>query len=248
MKIKYSGNPNELKVGMFLLVPIAILILFIILKLGYSLFDSTINVYLKVDNISSIKKGTSIKLKGYEIGRIVELRPVYKPELHFLATMRIMKNIGLNENCSAVILNQNIIGDTVIEIRNSDKKGALLKDGDVIEGLEYVNLDAVLNDIRNLLIAATETVNILKDMSLDSKHNIKSLITNLQRSAESTNKLLEDATEKVPGILQRVDSVTKDADEIATKFKKAPVKFMLSGSNDKKNKDDQANTAKNDSK
>ena len=233
MKIKYGSNPNELKVGIFLLVPISILILFIILKLGYSLFDSTIDVYLKVDNISSIKKGTSIKLKGYEIGRIVELRPVYKPELHFLATMRIMKYIELNDNCSAVILNQNIIGDTVIVIENSEIKGALLKDGDVIEGLEYVNLDAVLNDIRNLLVAATETVNILKDVSLDSKNNIKSLISNLERSAASTSSILLDSQKEMPAILQSVRETSKTASEISTEFKKAPVKFIMGGSKDK---------------
>ena len=244
MKLKDHSNPNEIKVGIFILVPIVILILFIILKLGYSLFDSTIDVYVKVDNISNIKKGTSIKLKGYEIGRIVELRPVYKPDLHFLATMRIMKNIELYDNCSAVILNQNIIGDTVIEIRNSDKKGAILKDGDVIEGLEYVNLEAVLNDIRNLLVAATETVNILKDVSLDSKHNIKSLIANLERSAASTSSILADSQKEVPVILESLRETSKTASEISTEFKKAPAKFVLRGSSEKK-QEDKTNSAKN---
>jgi ABC-type transporter Mla subunit MlaD len=245
MKIKYGGNPNELKVGIFILIPVVICILFIILKLGYSLVGSTIDVYLKVDNISNIKKGTSIKLKGYEIGRIVELKPVYKPELHFLATMRIMKDIELNENCSAIILNQNIIGDTVIEIRNSDKKGMSVKDGDVIEGLEYVNLEAVLTDVHNLLTAATDTINILKDVSLDSKHNIKALIANLERSAASTSLLLSDSQKELPAILQSLGETTKTASEISTEFKKAPAKFILSGSNDKKSQSDQSNTAKN---
>ena len=230
MNTKYAGNPDELKVGIFILVPIVILILFIVLKLGYSLFDSTIDVYVKVDNISNIKKGTSIKLKGYEIGRIVELQPVYKPELHFLATMRIMKNIELYDNCTAVILNQNIIGDTVIEIRNSDRKGTLLKDGDVIEGLEYVNLDAVLSDIREILVSAKEAVDILKDVTLDSKHNIKSLIANLEKSAESTSRILADSQKEVPVILQSVRETTKTVNEISSEFKKGPAKFVLSGS------------------
>jgi ABC-type transporter Mla subunit MlaD len=67
-------NPNEFRVGLFILIPVIILILFIILKLGYSLSGSTIDVYLKIDNISAIKKGTAIKLKGYDIGRVVELK------------------------------------------------------------------------------------------------------------------------------------------------------------------------------
>ncbi|MCL1865345.1 MAG: MlaD family protein [Spirochaetes bacterium] len=233
MKTKYDSNPNEFKVGIFILVPLVIIALFIILKLGYFLIGSTIDVYLKVDNISNIKNGTSIRLKGYEIGRIVDLKPVYKPELHFLATMRIMKDIELNENCSAVILNQNIIGDTVIEIRNPDKKGMLLRDGDVIEGLEYVNLEAVLNDVHNLLIAATETVNVLKDMSLDSKQNIKALIANIESSTASTSLILSDSQKEIPTILQSLRETTKTASEISTELKKRPAGFILSGSKDK---------------
>ena len=230
MKIKYGGNPNEVKVGIFILVPIVMIALFIILKLGYSLVGSTIDVYLKIDNISNIKKGTSIKLKGYEIGRVVELQPVYKPELHFLATMRIMKDIELNENCSAVILNQNIIGDTVIEIRNPGKIGMPLKNGDVIEGLEYVNLETVLNDVHSLLASATETINILKDMSFESKQSIKGLIANLERSAAATSSILTDSQKDVSEILGSVRDTTKTASEISSEFKKAPVKFMLGGS------------------
>ena len=233
MKIKYSGNPNELKVGIFILVPVIIIALFILLKLGYSLLDSTIDVYLKVDNISNIKKGTSIKLKGYEIGRIVELQPVYKPELHFLATMRIRKDIELNENCSAVILNQNIIGDTVIEIRNPSKRGMPLKTGDVIEGLEYVNLEAVLNDVSTLLADVIETVNIVKDMSRDSKQNIRGLIANLESTAASTSSILSDLKNETPEIVKSVKETTKAASEISTEFKKRPAGFILSGSKDK---------------
>jgi ABC-type transporter Mla subunit MlaD len=245
MKIKNHGNPNELKVGIFILVPVVIIALFIILKLGISFLDSTIDVYLKVDNISNIKKGTSIKLKGYEIGRVVELQPVYKPELHFLATMRIIKNIELNENCSAVILNQNIIGDTVIEIKNSDKKGMPLKNGDVIEGLEYVNLETVLNDVHKLLAGATETINNLKDISFESKQNIKGLIANLESSAASTSSILADSQKEVPAILESLRETTKAANEISTEFKKGPVKFILSGSSDKnpQSQSDQNNSA-----
>jgi ABC-type transporter Mla subunit MlaD len=234
MKKKYDGNPNELKVGIFILIPVVIIVLFIILKLGYSLVSSTIDVYLKVDNISNIKKGTSIKLKGYEIGRVVELQPVYKPELHFLATMRIMKDIELYDNCTAVILNQNIIGDTVIEIRNPDKRGVALKNGDVIEGSEYVNLDAVLDDIRKLVASVTKIVDVLKDVSVDSKQDIRSMIANIRKSTASVSGILSDSEKGVPAILKEVTYTTQTVSEISTEFKKSPVKFMLSGSSDKK--------------
>jgi len=227
-KISFKSQ-NELKVGIFILVPVLILLLFIILKLGYSLSGSTIDVYLKIDNISAIKKGTAIKLKGYDIGRVVELRPVYKPGLHFLATMRIKSDIDLHEDCSAIILNQNIIGDTVVEMRNPERKGSPLRNGDVIEGLEYVNLEAVLRDVHNLLNTVTDTVGVVKDISLDSKQNIRGLLTDLGTSLAGVNALLADTQKDLPAILQSFRETAKNVQDISAEFKKRPVGFLMSG-------------------
>ncbi len=225
-------NPNEFKVGIFIIVPVLILFIFVILKLGYSLSGSTIDVYLKIDNISAIKKGTAVKLKGYDIGRVVELQPVYKPGLHFLATMRIKRDIDLHEDCSAIILNQNIIGDTVVEMRNPERKGMPLRNGDVIEGLEYVNLEAILRDVHNLLNTVTDTVSVVKDISLDSKQNIRGLLTDLGTSISSVNSILADSQRDIPAILQSFRETAKIVNEISVEFKNRPMGFILSGEKD----------------
>ena len=240
-KISFK-NPNELKVGIFILIPVIMLLLFVILKLGYSLSGSTIDVYLKIDNISAIKKGTAVKLKGYDIGRVVELRPVYKPGLHFLAAMRIQKDIDLHEDCSAIILNQNIIGDTVVEMRNPERKGAPLRNGDVIEGLEYVNLEAILRDVHNLLNTVTDTVSVVKDISLDSKQNIRGLLTDLGTSITSVNSILADSQRDIPAILQSFRETAKIVNEISVEFKQRPMGFILSGEKEGEEKKEAVNT------
>ena len=64
---------NELRVGVFIVVPLVIMLLFVLLKLGYSFASSTIDVYLKIDSISSIKEGTLVKIKGYTVGRVIDI-------------------------------------------------------------------------------------------------------------------------------------------------------------------------------
>jgi ABC-type transporter Mla subunit MlaD len=124
---------TEFRVGLFVIIPVITLLIFVMIKMGYSFEGSTIDVYLKVDTLTSVEKGTLIKIKGYNVGRVVKMRPVFKPALHFLATLRLNKDIELHEDCSAIIMNQNIIGDTIIELKNPEKKGNLLQDGDVLE-------------------------------------------------------------------------------------------------------------------
>lgn len=228
-KILSFKNPNEFRVGVFIIVPVIILLLFIILKLGYSLSGSTIDVYLKIDNISAIKKGTAIKLKGYDIGRVVELTPVYKPSLHFLATMRLKKDIDLQEDCTALILNQNIIGDTVVEMRNPDTKSSPLRNGDVIEGLEYVNLEAVLTDVHKLLNTINDTVGVVKTISLESRQNIRGLLTDLGGSVASVNSILANSQKDILTIMQAFRETAVTMQQISAEIKKHPVKFLMSG-------------------
>ncbi len=225
---------NELRVGLFFVVPIVILMIVITLKLGYSLASSTIDVYLKIDSLTSVKKGTLVKLKGYTIGRVVELTPVYTPALHFLATMRIEKNIRLYENCSAVIQNQNVIGDPSIDIKNPETEEARLQNGDVIEGIEYVNLEAILQDVHVLLSTLSKTVKVVQQISLDSRHNLRVMLSNLSSSVTSLNKILDSSQKDIIEIMSAFRETANTLKIISNELKKSPMKFLLSGKKDKK--------------
>ncbi|MEJ5363313.1 MAG: MlaD family protein [Spirochaetota bacterium] len=218
---------NEIRVAIFILLPLVILLVFVVLKLGYSFATSTIDVYMKVDNISSIKNGTQVKIKGYTVGRVVDIIPVYKPTLHFLALLRIKKEIDMYEDCSAVIMNQNIIGDTVIEIRNPVKKEALLRPGAVIEGVEYVSLETIVQDVHELLATLTNTVAVIRDISMESKGNIRNLVANLSKSVETISSVLQDSQKDILAIMASFRETAKTMNEISVELKRHPVKFLF---------------------
>ncbi len=220
---------NEIRVAIFILLPLVILLVFVVLKLGYSFATSTIDVYMKVDNISSIKNGTQVKIKGYTVGRVVDIIPVYKPTLHFLALLRIKKEIDMYEDCSAVIMNQNIIGDTVIEIRNPVKKEALLRPEAVIEGVEYVSLETIVQDVHELLSTLTNTVAVIQDISLESKGNIRNLVANLSKSVETISSVLQDSQKDILAIMASFRETAQTMNEISVELKKHPVKFLFKG-------------------
>lgn len=226
-KLKIKLEKNEFRVAIFILIPITIILLFIMLKLGYSLASSTIDVYLKVDSIASIKKGTEVKIKGYSIGRVIEITPVYKPALHFLAIMRIKKDIEIFEDCTAIIQNQNIIGEPIIDISNPEKKGELLNDGSIIEGIEYVNLESVLQNVNLLLTDLNKTVAVFRGMSLESKNNIRLLIANLSNSVSTINNILNDSQKDIGAILTSFRKTALTMDEISKELQKHPVKFLF---------------------
>jgi ABC-type transporter Mla subunit MlaD len=227
-------NKNEYRVALFILVPIVVILLFVVLKLGYSVASSTIDIYLKVDTITSIKKGTQVKVKGYSIGRIIEIKPVYQPQLHFLAVMRVTKDIEIFEECYAKIMNQNIIGEPVVDIINPEIKTDPVKEGSVIEGSEEVNLEAVLTNVQALLTNLNKTVDVLRGMTTESRGNIRQLIANLTASISSVNKILIDSQQDIGTILASFRETAKTMNEISAELKKHPMSFLLQGKDEKK--------------
>ncbi|MFC1669909.1 MlaD family protein [Spirochaetota bacterium] len=218
---------NEWRVGLFIIIPVAIALILILLKLGYSIATTTVDVYLKIDNLKSVKEGTPVEIKGFNIGRVVEVKPIFKPALHFLATMRIKKNIEIFDGCTVLILKENVIGDPIVEFRNPEKKGELLKHGDVVEGVEHGDILATIQNINKVLISVKSAVDNIDSISKDSRHKIRSLMANLASSSGNFNKILITAQKDIFGILASFRQTAKTMHEISTEFKKHPVTFLF---------------------
>lgn len=224
-----SQKKNEIKVALFVIVPLIIVALFVLLKFGYSLAASTYDVYLKVDSMASLKKGTAVLIKGFELGRVVDVEPVYKPELHFLATLRIRRDIELDENCSALIAAQGVIGDTVIEIQNPEKRSGPLRAGDVIEGIEMGKIDEIMKKVNILLTEVTAIVSVYREVSTDSKQNLRSLVTSLTSSMANINAILTNSQRDIIDIIAQMRGTSATLNEVAREIKKNPMKFLFSG-------------------
>jgi phospholipid/cholesterol/gamma-HCH transport system substrate-binding protein len=226
-KINLSLKKNEIKVGIFVIFPFVVLFILILLKLGYSISSSTYDLYLKVDSINSIKVGTPIKVKGYLIGRIVDIKPIYEPTLHFLAVMRVNTEITLYESASAVIKNQSVIGDPVVEIKNPERKELPLLEYDVLEGVEYVSIEALLQDVHTLLSSTNSVISSIKDMSSESRGNIRKLTSDLAKSVSTMSSILANSQTDIVEIITNFKKTAKNVSELSEEMKAHPVKTLM---------------------
>ncbi len=220
---------HEYRVGLFVLIPAVVIVLFILVKLGYSLATSTMDIYVKVNSISSLRKGTPVQIKGYQLGRVVDVRPLFKPALHFVATLRIRKDIELYEDCAAVITNQNVIGDPVVELRNPEKKGAFLAEGDVIEGIESGSIEDIMRKVNTLLTEVTGIVTLYREVSQESRGDIRRLVTSLAGSIQNINSILQNSQRDIIDIIGSMRKTARTLDEVSSEIKRNPMKFLFSG-------------------
>ena len=59
--MRRSLGRTEFRVGLFAIIPVALIVMVILVNLGYSLASSTIDVYVKVNSITSLQKGTPVQ-------------------------------------------------------------------------------------------------------------------------------------------------------------------------------------------
>ncbi len=228
-KIRQGLGRIEYRVGLFVLIPAIVIVLFILVKLGYSLATSTMDVYVKVNSITSLKKGTPVQIKGYQLGRVVDVRPLFKPALHFIATLRIRKDIELYEDCAAIITNQNVIGDPVVELRNPEKKGAFLREGDVIEGIESGSIEDIMAKVNTLLTEVTTIMTLYREVSQESRGDIRKLVTSLAGSITNINNILQNSQKDIIDIIGSMRKTARTLDEVSAEIKKNPMKFLFQG-------------------
>ena len=228
--VRRSLGRTEFRVGLFVAVPVVLIVLIILVNLGYSLASSTMDVYVKVNSITSLQKGTPVQVKGYQLGRLVEIRPVYKPALHFLATLRIRKDIELYEDCAAIITNQNVIGDPVVELRNPETKGSFLREGDVLEGIESGSIDEMMAKVNTLLTEATAILTLYREVSEESRGDIRRLVTSLADSMANVNSVIQNSQKDIIDIIGSLRKTAQTLDEVSAEIKKNPMKFLFQGS------------------
>ncbi|HNX58813.1 MAG TPA: hypothetical protein PKK43_06925, partial [Spirochaetota bacterium] len=128
---------------------------------------------------------------------------------------------------SAIIQNQNVIGDPVIEIRNPDHKEGKLQSGDVLEGVEYVNIEALLQDVHMLLANANGTVSAFKDLATDSRGNIRTATQDLATSMATVNAVLANSQKDIADILVSFKKTANTFDEMSKEMKEHPLKFIM---------------------
>lgn len=228
-KIRQGLGRIEYRAALFVLVPVIVIVFFIVVKFGYSLATSTMDVYVKVNSITSLKKGTPVEIKGYRLGRVVDIKPLFKPALHFLATLRIKKDIELYEDCAAIIANKNVIGDPVVELRNPERKGAFLREGDVLEGIESGSIEEIMGKVNTLLTELTAIVAVYRQVSQESRQDIRKLIISLSESVVNINTIIQNSQKDIIDIIGSMRKTSKTLDEVATEIKKNPMKFLFQG-------------------
>ena len=207
--MKQTAN-LETKVGIFLLLGIALICTLIILFGEVpDLFKPTYSLTVKFPDASGLLKGSDVYLAGAVIGKVTT-DPHYIPDSQRVeVNLKINKEVGIREDATYVIGSSGLLGDRFVivkpaEYKPGQEKAPFVKDGEVIEGVPDIDLSAIMDASKPLIDRANHIAAQLDDMitrlntdvlSGTSTDDLKETIAKLRQMVDNGDSMVTNAND-----------------------------------------------------
>ncbi len=193
---------QEIKVGLFVLVGLALLaVLLIQFSKGTSVFRGTYELRLHASNVGGLKERASVLLAGVQVGSVsgVELAPNGKSVTILL---RIYKTDKVYHDARFVIQQSGFLGDQYVAIIPTDNKEPFLQNGADVECEAPFNLQETARAAVGFIQRIDETAKKLDAAVTDVRRLVlnEQTLTNFAGTIDNLRTISEQATGTVSNL------------------------------------------------
>ena len=191
---------NETKVGILTITALTLLILGFNFLKGKDLFNRSKKIYAVFKDLGPLSKSNEVKINGYVIGKVYELKARDKNISGIVATINLTQDVNIPDNSQAYISSP-LVGSSFIAIEKGNSSTYLKPDDTLKTRTDAGILDDVkaqLNPTLNKLRGTMDSLNIVfgsvnKLLNSDAKNNIQHTLANLDQATNSLNGMLSQA-------------------------------------------------------
>lgn len=123
MRVRKKDQSNLIKVGLFL-SGLTIVLMIMIMSIGKenSIFDKKVDIRARVANVSALKQGSYVELKGIRIGTVTSINIVSDDEVEVVMTILDREVQWIKTDSKISISTAGLVGDKYVEIYNGTKE------------------------------------------------------------------------------------------------------------------------------
>lgn len=207
---------REVKIGLMVVVALAILFFGLNYLKGINIFKSTNHYFLTFESIGGLVSSNPVYIKGYKIGQVSDIEYDFSKQKSFVVQIDIQDDVNLPSGTIAELFDDGLMGGKAINLVFSEEE-TFHNTGDTLTAQSVPGLmDALsaellpkltnaLNDIDSLVVAA-------KDL-FASKEIEKTLLSIESASADlasSSASLKGYIKTDVPMLLSNIDTIAND--------------------------------------
>lgn len=199
---------SDLRVGIVTFIAILCLVAGITLAGGDRglLFQKTIPLTARINDISGLKKGSTVTMGGMNIGKVTDITLLDENAENIIEVMMEVRadvKTRIKKDSLPSIRTQGMLGDRYIEISIGSKEAPPLEDGAPLIGSSTSNFDDTLHEARATL---TETTKLLEAIN---------------KQEGTVGQLVYDET-----FYQKLTDITVGLNDLIKDFKKNPRRYI----------------------
>jgi len=199
---------NETKVGIFILIVIAIFII-ISMKIGELSFSKkgTYPITMVFSTVEGLKKSAPLELAGVEVGSVESI--ILNKDYSAVVTAMLHEDIKLPIDSVASISTKGVLGDKIIMITPGVSKNTINPGGNLARTKVPPSVDRLLTQLGEL----TENLSQLS-MSLNAafgdEESMKEIVVNIRNLTANTSSLVSENKDNISAILTNMRDITDD--------------------------------------
>jgi phospholipid/cholesterol/gamma-HCH transport system substrate-binding protein len=194
---------NNVKLGVFVtLAMIGTFILFYLVINKNNLWESSIQLKSRFNNIQGLRVGNNVRYGGMHIGIVKEIYLINDTTIEVVMSVNKSMQAYIHKNAIAFISSDGFVGDKLINIKGEASKAALVQDGDILKSSPPLDINELMaaidapetgiNSLLNKLnsvVAKIDNSNAVWDITTDNKlaNSFKTIIGDIQQTTESAN-------------------------------------------------------------
>lgn len=234
MRVRKKDKENIIKVGAFVtLLTIVLMIMIISIGKENSLFNPKVEIRARVPNVSNLKEGSYVELKGIRIGTVIGIKIISDEEVEIQMSVLQDEAKWIKQDSRVSISTAGLVGDKYVEVYKGTKESPSFNpEKDVLYSEASVGFTEIMNK-GDSIAKITERILVKLDAvmtKIDDGQMLVSTFTNLNRAAsnmESVTAELKKAqmgqmVSNVNASMANMSRATASIDRVLTRVEKGP--------------------------
>lgn len=183
MRVRKKDQANLVRVGMFI-SGLTLVLMIMIMSIGKesSVFEKKVDIRARVANVSALKPGSHVELKGIRIGIVSNINIASDDEVEVVMTILHKELKWIKKDSKISITTAGLVGDKYVEIYNGSKEAPSL------DPEKDVLISEDLTDIKKILTKG-ETIATVTERIMGKLDNIMVKLGDGKTIVDTANSL-----------------------------------------------------------
>jgi phospholipid/cholesterol/gamma-HCH transport system substrate-binding protein len=234
MRLRNKDKNNFVKVGIFI-TALTIILMIMVVSIGKenSIFEGKIELKARLNNVSNLKPGSYVELRGIRIGAVKEINIISEEEVEVLLTVLESQLQWIKKDARVSISTAGLVGDKFLEIYSGSKTAAAFNpEEDVLTSESHADIKKIMNkgeSIANI----TERILVRLDQILYNMDEGKKIVDSMNSIHKSTYNIekitqalldsnISGAVNNVNMSMARLDKASASIEKIMTRIEVGP--------------------------